>query len=104
MVARLDSTATARFTVARMLNLSGGAGRYQPLTHSRDIRRCPLLNLTTHNRHTPVTERSVALPAPRRAQVPKFSGRIYASTYREEYRSTTHEGDYMSPTYQESTP
>ena len=45
---------------------SSGAA-YQPLMNSLAIRRCPLLNGIEHNRHTPVTERSVALHAPRPA-------------------------------------
>ena len=43
---------------------------YQPLTISLSIRRCPLLHKNSHNRHTPVTERSVALHAPRSPKCP----------------------------------
>ena len=43
---------------------------YQPFTHSLDIRRCPLLNSYLNNRQFPVTERSVALLAPRRPKCP----------------------------------
>ena len=43
---------------------------YQPFTHSLDIRRCPLLSGYQNNRQFPVTERSVALLAPRRPKCP----------------------------------
>ena len=46
------------------------AGIYQPLNASRDIRRCPLPIATLFNRHTPVTERSVALLAPHSPKCP----------------------------------
>jgi hypothetical protein len=51
--------------------------------------KVPSSEINSINRHTPVTERSVALPAPRRAQVPKFGGRISASEIDAEYQSTT---------------
>lgn len=51
---------------------------YQPLMTCLDIRRCPLLDGNDYNRHTPVTERSVALHAPQPAQVPTFSRWIEA--------------------------
>jgi hypothetical protein len=43
---------------------------YQPLMNSVAIRRCPLLYKNAYNRHTPVTERSVALHAPRLPKCP----------------------------------
>jgi hypothetical protein len=44
---------------------------HQPRISSLAIRRCPLLNGIGYNRHTPVTERSVALHAPRRPKCPR---------------------------------
>jgi hypothetical protein len=43
---------------------------YQPLAETA-IRRCPLLYKSVYNRHTPVTERSVALHAPRCPKCPR---------------------------------
>ena len=65
-----------------------GAG-YQPLMNSV-IRRCPLLNITKHNRHTPVTERSVALLAPRQPKCPHSAdGSQRPRFLRWRYESTT---------------
>ena len=80
-------SATLDVGVELALMKSSVAG-YQPLMNSV-IRRCPLLNITKHNRHTPVTERSVALLAPHQpkcphsaggSQRPRFSARRYEST------------------------
>src|SRR5919106_150450 len=54
-------------TCASSLRLSP----HQPRISSLAIRRCPLLNVIAYNRHTPVTERSVALHAPRRPKCPR---------------------------------
>jgi len=61
---------------------------YQPLMNSV-IRRCPLLNETKYNRHTPVTERSVALLAPRQPKCPHSAGGSQLPRSARRYQSTT---------------
>ena len=74
--------------VVELASMNPLVAGYQPLMNSV-IRRCPLLNITKHNRHTPVTERSVALLAPHQpkcphsaggSQLPRFAARRYEST------------------------
>ena len=81
IVARLDSSARVRFTAARMLNLSWLGGLLPALNAFPRHQKVPSSELQYTQPTHSVTERSVALPAPLAAQVPKFSGRIDASTY-----------------------
>jgi len=87
---RSSATPDVEVELASMNPLVAG---YQPLMNSV-IRRCPLLNITKHNRHTPVTERSVALLAPHQpkcphsaggSQLPRFAARRYESTTGEKH-------------------